>query len=257
MTSPAQARAILGVGVDASADEVRRAYRRLARTAHPDAGGDAAAFHRLQQAVAVLLAPTPRVEPPAASPSTSNHTRPSTATRMGASGWGESAGPRWHDEVVDTASVDWDRELPDPPHAWTRDLVAVAALPDDPADGPVRLLTGVSRRPGSRLNRVAAWLSSDLLARWQLGPARTRGNPGHDVEVRVELAGTRARRLADVAAWPLGWTRERRPAITVVTAVVTPSHAPRATAVRAADRLVEGLDLLGWPLEDWYRVPDA
>lgn len=257
MTSPAQARAILGVGVDASADEVRRAYRRLARRAHPDAGGDAAEFHRLQQAVAVLLTPAARPEPPAASPSTSNHTRPSTATRMGASGWGESVGPRWHEEAVDTDRVDWDRRLPDPPHPWTHDLVVVAALSEDPTAAPVQPVAGVSRRPGSRLNRFAAWLSSDLLARWELGPARTRGNRGHDVEVRVELAGTRARRLADVAAWPLGWTRERRPAITVVTSVLTPSPAPRATAVRAADRLVEGLDLLGWPVEDWYRVPEG
>lgn len=252
MTSRAQARALLGVGEDAGADEVRRAYRRLARHAHPDAGGDAADFHRLQEAVAVLLQPRP-MPPPAASPSTSSMTRPSTATRMGATGWGESSGPRWHDDV-DTSGVDWHRALPPAPHAWDRDLVAVAIAAAD--DGPVVVpAAGVSRRPGSRLNRFAGWLSGDLLARWDLQPAQDRGVAGHDVQVRLELQGAKARRLADEAAWPLGWTRERRPSTTVVTSVLTPSRSPRATAVRAADHLVAGLAALGWPLSDWYRIP--
>lgn len=252
MTSPAEARALLGVGESASAEEVRRAYRRLARTAHPDAGGDAADFHRLQQAVDVLLAPRPTPPPPAASPSTSNHTRPSTATRMGGAGWGESNAPRWHDAPVDVSGIDWDAALPATPHAWDRDLLAAALLaPEGPV---VRPTVGVSRRPGSRLNRLASFLSSDLLARWSIGPARTRGVAGHDVELRLEVSGTRARRLADDATWPFGWTRERRPSTTRVTSVVNPSRDPRATALRAADAMAAGLVHLGWPLGDWYRV---
>jgi hypothetical protein len=254
MTSRAQARALLGVGADASADEVRRAYRRLARRAHPDAGGDAAAFHRLQQAVAVLLEPPPQPAAPTASPSTSSHTRPSTATRMGGTGWGESSGPRWYTSAVDTTVVDWTAELPAPPHAWTRDLVALAAVS---AGAPVvAVVTGVSRKPGSRLNRLSGWLSGDLLARWWMRPARARGIVDHDVELRLELRGARARRLADDAVWPLGWTRERRPSTTLVSSVVTPSRDPRATALRAADQLVAGLAVLGWPIDDWYRVGD-
>ena len=253
MTSPAEARALLGVGAHASADEVRRAYRRLARRAHPDAGGDAADFHRLQQAVAVLLDPRPRAAPPAASPSTSRMTRPSTPTRVGGTGWGESAGPRWHEEAVDVDVVDWDAPLPRPPHAWTVPLLARAVVA--PVDGPVvRPAAGVSRRPGSRLNRAVVWMSTDLLARWVVRPATGRGLAGHDVELRLELQGTRARRLADDAAWPLGWTRERRPSITRVSSVVTPSRDPRATALRTARHLADGLDVLGWPLGDWYRV---
>lgn len=252
MTSRAQARALLGVGEHASADEVRRAYRRLARHAHPDAGGDPADFHRLQEAVAVLLEPRP-APPPAASPSTSSMTRPSTATRMGATGWGESSGPRWHDDAVDTAIVDWARPLPPTPHAWSRDLLAVAIVAPD--DGPVVVPTfGVSRRPGSRLNRLAGWLSNDLLARWHVRPAQDRGVADHDVEMRLELQGSRVRRLVDEASWPLGWTRERRPSTTVVTSVMTPSRTPQATAVRAADHLTTGLEALGWPLHEWYRV---
>lgn len=255
MTSPAQARALLGVDERATADEVRRAYRRLARITHPDAGGDAAEFHRLQQAVAVLL-DRPRPLPPRASPSTSNMTRPSTPTRMGATGWGESSGPRWHEADVDTSTVAWDRVVPSPPHPWDRELVCLAALaPGD--EGVVRPVAGVSRRPGSRLNRLAGWLSNDVLARWEVAPARRRGVAGHDVEIRMQLHGTRVRRLADSAPWPMGWTRERRPTTTLVSAVVTPSRDPRATALRTADRLAGGLDALGWPLQDWYRVEEA
>lgn len=252
MTSDAEARAILGVGPHADADEVRRAYRRLARRCHPDAGGDAAEFHRLQQALAVLVAPRTPPARPASSPSTSRTMRPSTSTRVGATGWGESTIPRWHDQEVDVAGIDWAASLPHPPHAWTRGLLAVAAAHE--GDAVLQPVTGVSRRPGSRLNRFAGWLSSDLLARWWMGPARTRGIRGHDVELRLELPSGGARKRVDQAPWPPGWTRERRPSATNVTHVVTPSRDRRATAVRAVDQLVMALDALGWPLGEWYRT---
>jgi hypothetical protein len=253
MTSESQARSLLGVAPDADDAAIRRAYRRLARRCHPDTGGDPAEFHRLQQAVAVLLAPRPPAPKPAASPSTSRMTRPSTATRMGATGWGESAGPQWHEGEVDVEVVDWGQPLPDPPHAWRHDLVAIAVAAETDDGAPVPHLTGVSRRPGSRLNRLAVWLSSDLLARWEVRPARDRGIAGHDVELRIHLSAVRARRRADEAHWPLGWTRERRPSLTVVSQVLRPSPDRRATALRTADQLAAGLDALGWPLEDWHR----
>lgn len=250
-----EARAILGVGPSAGAEQVRRAYRRLARQYHPDAGGDADAFHVLQEAVARLVE-QPAQEPPPQSPPRSNVRRPSTEGRMGAAGWGEATDPRWHEGTVALDEVDWDRPLPDPPHAWSRDLVAVAAA-RDLVDSPVHPLAGVSRRPGSRLNRFAAWLSSDLLAGWVIGPSRDagRGRAGHDVEVRLELPSGKARRLAEEAAWPVWWTRERRPSSTIATRVLTPSRSRRATALRSADTLAEGLDLLGWPLTQWWHVP--
>lgn len=252
MTSEAEARVILGVGPHADADEIRRAYRRLARRSHPDAGGDADEFLRLQQAVTALLDSPPRSRP-AASPSTSRMTRPSTSARMGATGWGESSRPRWHDDEADLSGLDWEMPLPDPPHPWTRDLVAVTGAQE--AGGAVlHPVTGVSRRPGSRVNRFVGWLSTDLVARWQVGPARSRGIHGHDVELRIELPSGGARKRADQADWPAGWTRERRPSTSIVTFVVTPSRNRRATALRAADHLSAGLDALGWPLQDWYRV---
>lgn len=45
---------ILSVSYDASAEDVRRAFRRLARETHPDRGGSADAFHTVREAFGVL-----------------------------------------------------------------------------------------------------------------------------------------------------------------------------------------------------------
>jgi curved DNA-binding protein CbpA len=63
---------ILGIGRDAARDEVHRAYRRKAKSSHPDSGGSVGAFGELATAYAVLSNPTCRerydqtgeVEPP-------------------------------------------------------------------------------------------------------------------------------------------------------------------------------------------------
>ncbi|ABP00122.1 predicted protein, partial [Ostreococcus lucimarinus CCE9901] len=44
----------LGVARDATKTEVRRAYRNLITRAHPDKGGDAVTFARIQRAYDVL-----------------------------------------------------------------------------------------------------------------------------------------------------------------------------------------------------------
>jgi hypothetical protein len=49
---------VLGVTPGAEPAEIRRAYRALAKTVHPDVeGGDAARFAALQEAYETLLAP--------------------------------------------------------------------------------------------------------------------------------------------------------------------------------------------------------
>ncbi len=57
--TPAAARAaaaqVLGVDVDATDREIRSAYRKRARVAHPDHGGTAAQMIRLTEARAILL----------------------------------------------------------------------------------------------------------------------------------------------------------------------------------------------------------
>ncbi len=50
------ARAVLGVGSDASLTEVRGAFRDLARRHHPDGGGDPQRFGELLEARALLAA---------------------------------------------------------------------------------------------------------------------------------------------------------------------------------------------------------
>jgi curved DNA-binding protein CbpA len=50
----------LGVARDATQEEIGRAFRRLARQHHPDAGGDPEAFKRIQAAEHVLGDPTRR-----------------------------------------------------------------------------------------------------------------------------------------------------------------------------------------------------
>ena len=56
-------RAVLGLTFDATRGEAQRAFRRLARQTHPDAGGDAAAFRAVAGAWAEL-APLLPAEPP-------------------------------------------------------------------------------------------------------------------------------------------------------------------------------------------------
>ncbi|WP_242119030.1 J domain-containing protein [Sphingomonas lacusdianchii] len=51
----AEARAILGVGKDAKAGEIRAAHRRLMQAVHPDRGGSADLARRINAARDVLL----------------------------------------------------------------------------------------------------------------------------------------------------------------------------------------------------------
>ncbi|MBI4464089.1 MAG: DnaJ domain-containing protein [Acidobacteria bacterium] len=52
--------AILGVAPEASPEQVRAAYRRLAKQYHPDAGGDPERFRVVQEAYARLSDPAQR-----------------------------------------------------------------------------------------------------------------------------------------------------------------------------------------------------
>lgn len=61
-------RAILGVGLRAGAAEIREAYRRKAKLAHPDLGGTNEAFLRVRAAADALLAELRLVVPHAPSP---------------------------------------------------------------------------------------------------------------------------------------------------------------------------------------------
>lgn len=88
---------VLGVSPDAGADEIKRAYRQLARRYHPDISGDdrGASFHELSRAYDVLRDPARR-----------HHYDANLAAHNGGQGGGQP-GARWFsDEVaIDFPSV--------------------------------------------------------------------------------------------------------------------------------------------------------
>jgi len=51
---------VLGIGKDASPDEIKRAYRKLASQHHPDKGGDTAKFQQVEEAYRILSDPEKR-----------------------------------------------------------------------------------------------------------------------------------------------------------------------------------------------------
>ena len=59
VTSPAEARAILGVSAGADAAAIRAAHRRLVTQVHPDRGGSAELARRVNAARDLLLRRTP------------------------------------------------------------------------------------------------------------------------------------------------------------------------------------------------------
>jgi hypothetical protein len=61
--SPNEARRLLGLGADASPGDVLGARRRLAKSLHPDAGGDPAAMRAVNEAAQSLLAELARSQP--------------------------------------------------------------------------------------------------------------------------------------------------------------------------------------------------
>ena len=63
---PPGPRAVLGLPLDATRGEAQRAFRRLAKQTHPDAGGDAAAFRAVAGAWAELGCVLPIEVTPAA-----------------------------------------------------------------------------------------------------------------------------------------------------------------------------------------------
>ncbi len=99
---------ILGVTPVASQAQLRSAYRRAARTAHPDTGGDVAAFHAVQIAWATLKDPRLRAQYDA-SHQTRDHTHPSTAAAAT-----PNNGPSTHQPT---------REKPEPSPRWARAAV--------------------------------------------------------------------------------------------------------------------------------------
>jgi hypothetical protein len=94
---PPGPRAVLGLPPDASRGEAQRAFRRLAKQTHPDAGGDAADFRVVAGAWAALVAELPAGRrPPGPSPHVRAY-RPPVARRVV---WAEHRPPVRRDFAV-------------------------------------------------------------------------------------------------------------------------------------------------------------
>lgn len=220
----------------AGPQELKRAYRRLARRHHPDLGGDPDVFHELQRAYERLADDThhpPRV----------SRGRP-------------SRGPvPFVDDTqdVDLQRVDWQAAPPD--RDARLDPTRLARWLADDLDRAVRPLEATSRAPGSRLNGVARHLADELTS--TLWVAEVEDDLQRPV-VAVDVIGAtrRARRALDAAALDGGWVRTRHSTSTRLRATLTPSRDRRATALRATDQLTALLDELNWPLRSWTLVAD-
>jgi hypothetical protein len=210
----------------------KRAYRQLARTHHPDRGGDAETFHRLRLAYERLADDATEAAPQV------SRGRPSRA----------HAPVQEDPGRADLGSVVWDRPVPTGRTRLDRDLVATWLARTHAA--PVLPLLAASRAPGSRLNAIAVHLSPDLASRLRVVPAR---DDRHREVVAIEVTATprRARRALDHASLEGRWTRTRGSSSTTLRTLLAPSDDRRTTAVRCADRLEPLLDHLDWPLAAW------
>jgi hypothetical protein len=214
----------------------KRAFRQLARSHHPDRGGDPETFHRLRLAYERLVADD-TVRPSVARGTPSRHHAPAR----------EDPGR------VDLASVRWDQPTPNGRAALDRD--AVARWLAQPCPAPVTPLLAASRAPGSRWNRVAGHLAPDLTSRLRVVPARDDRHR-EVVAIEVTAAPRRARRALERRSLDDAWVRTRGSSTTTVRSELLPSGARRATAVRVLDRLEPLLTDLAWPLPSWTLTAD-
>lgn len=233
---------VLGLRGPVDAATVKRAYRRLARELHPDAGGDADQFHRVRTAFETIRGGTPATRSPA----------PQEHVASVEQRWWDAHGA-WHDAPVDRSGVDLTRDAPG--EGATRvdvDLLASLLAGDEPIS-PVRLH---SRAPGSRLHRIITWLQPDLLALVSILPAASGPRPGHDIEVSVRSAGGKGRRLLAGATTPGSWTRSRGSESVRIQRRFRPCRDPRDTAVRLAREVADALEAVGWPLGEWFVLAE-
>ncbi len=219
-----QALATLALPRRAQPEDIKRAYRRLAREHHPDLGGDPDTFRRLADAYVALVDEQPEPEDVAQG-------RPSRAARSAAR--------------VDVESFEWEGPTPQPGDQLDRDRLARTIV------GWTVPICAASRSPGSRLNRLASHLAGDATARITI---RSSYDDRKQRIVAVEIRATsRKARSALEASTPTapGWLRRRGSASTTLSLTVPVVDSAAATAANVANAVDMLLDELGWDLTQW------
>lgn len=249
-----RAQRVLGVSSWSDQDELRRRYHRLARTLHPDAGGDADAFAELQAAYRLLAdEPAPEV---AASPSWGNG-QPSEKTRAAQRAVAErTRASQPASPPADVATIDWDLALPSEPIPLTVDRLAVATLAVD-RERPVVLAH--SRGPRDRHGPLTQILDDAKTTRLVLDPVPSERGPERAFGVvRLMTQRRQVRSQLLDGALPPGWVARRKSSDDVVaTREVLLDPDPRVTALRHAVVAVDALTALDWPLTAWRLLPGA
>lgn len=226
--------ALLGLDGPLDPAALKGRFRELARTHHPDRGGDAATFRRLQDAYALLRAelanparaPRPRVA----------RGRPSRPTVV-------------HDGGRPSSDVTLS--------AWEEDLAARLAERG--------ACTVVSRAPGSRLNRFAGALTVAATGRLDLRFVTRADDAPPVLRITLDGRGRRVRRALaglDPTTVPgATWSRHRGDARTVLSATLkvpaSDAAARTASARRGLAAAVVLLTALRWPLDGWQVEPSS
>ena len=235
--SRGQALRILALGSTAGREDVKRAYRQLAREHHPDHGGDPDRFQQVTRAFERLVADdTPAREPQVARgrPSRSAYVAPAPAP--------------------DLQTIDWDTTIPEIGDTLSRDGLAVLLAAG--RTHPLAPVAATSRSPGSRLNRFAPHLAGNSTAELTIVPDRDdRQRPVAAVQVRAW--SRKGRKVLDQAQLLGRWSRIRGSSSTLLRATFPPALERRVTAAIAVALTQELLHELAWDLTTWTRTGRA
>lgn len=221
---------LLGVAVSADLNEVKRRYRLLARSTHPDAGGDPDEFAQIRQAYERLI-----IDDAPAAPTQVR--RPSRA-------------PAPTDNIatyLDVDTIPWATAINADDVSCAEQLAAYLAPPQHSMFQPY---VAYSRAPGARTNRYAANLSTELVSILQVHVA-THGQHATQVTITLDAKSRKSRRAIRQLDTDPRWIKQRRSSGIRLRCAFTTDRDRTTAATSAAARTQEILTHLSWPLTQW------
>lgn len=227
---------MLGVAVSATAKEVKRRYRLLARATHPDAGGDPDEFAAIQRAYERLLVND-------APQSLTQLRRPSRAPQA----------PPDLDTYVRFAAVNWDQPVMVDAITTAEQLASYLASPNSAALSP---FVARSRAPGAFTNRFAGSLSHEFTSQLAVS-ATMHGADAAQITITVDAKNRHARRAVRQLQADPRWIKQRRSAGLRLRCVFVSRGDRYMIAVHAAARTQEILTHLAWPLNQWQATASS